>query len=138
MARLDGWEGRLNALIEDARKRPYVLGEHDCLRVACAAVQALTGADPWPEWAGRYSTKREALVVIARYAGGGLDDAVTKFLDQAPVAPRLARRGDLVLYVDAAGEAHLGVSVGSRAAVLGADGLAFVRLGECRQAWRIG
>lgn len=124
------------AVIEAARDAPYELGEHDCLRVACRAVEALTGEDLWPRFSG-YRTRREALVKIARVAPS-LGEAVTATLGLEPVAPRLARRGDIVLYRDV--EDHLGVCLGEHVAVLGPDGLAMVGLLDERllHCWRIG
>jgi hypothetical protein len=137
MERLDGWEGRLAAVLKGARTRPYVLGTHDCFRVACAAVQALTGVDHWPDWAGRYSTRREALRLIAAY-GGTFTGAYSRLFGSEPVAMSFAQRGDIAEYIDPTGEAHLGVMNGASVLVLGADGLFGVGLFDCRHAWRIG
>ena len=136
MTRTEGWEDRLLAVIEAARNKPYKLGEHDCLRVACQSVEALTGADLWPQFAG-YATRREALATILQY-GKTLPDAVTFVLGVDPVSVRLAQRGDVCHYVDA--EDHLGVCIGEYVAVLGPDGLALVPITSdaLRCAWRIG
>jgi hypothetical protein len=133
---MQGWESRLAALVESVRARPYALGEHDCFRFACGAVEAMTGEDRWPEFAGRYSTKREALVLLATY-GRTFEDAFTWFFRTQPVKPALARRGD-VLAFEEDGEKHLGVCLGARTAGLGEDGLLFVRTLACTCAWRIG
>lgn len=137
MTRLEGWEQRLLRVLEDARTRPYRLGEHDCFRVACAAVEALTGVDRWPEFAGRYRTRREALVLLARH-GRTFQEAGNWFFGSEAVDVRLARRGDIVCVRTPDGEHHLGVCEGERTAVLGEQGL--LRLptlaGVC--CWRIG
>lgn len=137
MARLEGWELRLAEVLEAARGQPYALGGHDCFRLACAVVHALTGVDRWPEWAGRYSTKRQALVLLARY-GGTFDGAGDKFFGVAGVEPARARRGDILKYVDPDGEAHLGVKNCSMVAVLGEKGLGYVPLEYCTRCWPIG
>lgn len=142
--RRDGWEARLADVIERARAKSYVLGEHDCFRVACAAVEALTGVDLWPQWAGRYRTRREAADLIARYAwkagaGRGADlftAAFSRLFGTEPVPVKLARRGDILEYVDR--EPHLAVCMGRAAAALGERGLRFVPVENCRHAWRIG
>jgi hypothetical protein len=136
-ARREGWETRLAEVIEWARSQRYVLGEHDCFRVACAAVEALTGEDRWTQWRGRYSTKREALALLARY-GASFDDAFDWVFGSDRVDARMARRGDIVSFATTDGEKHLGVCVGAEAAVLGAEGLIFVPLSACRCCWRIG
>lgn len=138
MARTQGWESRLMAVVEAARVEPYVLGVHDCFRFACRAVEALTGADLWSEWAGRYRTRRQALRRIHEYAGAGFTEAGSKLFGGSPVPCAQARRGDVLEYRDDRGEQHLGVCVGADVAVLAEQGLAFVRLSRCRHAWRVG
>jgi hypothetical protein len=135
--RIDGWELRLVQVIEGARGRAYVLGEHDCFRLACSVVEALTGVDHWADWGGRYSTKREALVLLADY-GGTFTDAFSRLFGVEPSPIAMAHRGDIAEYQDATGEKHLGVVIGAEVAVLGETGLLFVRRSACRHAWRIG
>lgn len=138
LVRRDGWESRLAAVFAGARGRPYVLGEWDCLRLALAAVEALTGTDLWPRFVG-YRTRREALLVIARIAPS-LGEAVTATFGVSPAPTLSAWRGDLVLYRDAAGEDHLGVVAGARVVLMLDTGTAQVPLLDpgviC--AWRIG
>lgn len=133
--RLDGWESRLSLLIEEARHRPYALGEHDCFRLACRAVEALTGVDRWPEFAG-YTTKREALALLARH-GSSFEGAFDKLAGER-VEARLARRGDLVCVQSEDGEKHLGVVTGQDAAFLAPEGIRWVSVAACRCAWRVG
>lgn len=135
--RLPGWEDRLFATITAARAKPYKLGEHDCFRLACATVEALTGVNPWEPWAGAYASKREALRRIAEFAGD-FTAAASKFFGSAPERMELARRGDICEYVDDAGEQHLGIVIGVMVALLGPEGLEFVQLDLCRHCWRIG
>ena len=137
LRRLEGWESRLAAVLEAARARPYQLGEHDCFRLACASIEALTGVDAWPQFRGRYSSRREALVLIAQY-GSSFTAAFSKFFGAAPVPMARSRRGDVAEYRDAEGEAHLGVVAGARVAGLGERGLKFLARSSCLHAWRIG
>lgn len=138
LIRTPGWESRLADELEAARHRPYVLGESDCLVLACAAVKALTGIDFWPHFAG-YRTKRQALVTIARIAPT-LGEAVSATLGVSPTPTFGARRGDLVLYRDAVGEDHLGVVTGPAAMLTLATGLASAPLDDAGLlcAWRVG
>jgi hypothetical protein len=136
MRRLDGWESRLAAAVEAARSRPYSLGEHDCVRFACSAVEALTGADRWPE-VPPYRTREEAMAVLARY-GRTFEDAFSAFFGCAQVRPALARRGDVLSLMTEDGEKHLGVCLGARTACLEERGLRFIRTLDCTGAWRIG
>ena len=138
MARRHDWPERLTAVIEAARGKPYVLGENDCLRLACAAVEALTSEDFWPRFAG-YKTHRQALVTIARIAPS-LAEAVTATLGVSPAPTFSAWRGDLLLFRDDRGEDHLGVALGRSVVVMAAEGTLLMGLDHpgllC--SWRIG
>jgi cell wall-associated NlpC family hydrolase len=120
MARRPDWPERLAAAVDAARGKPYVLGENDCLRLACAAVQALTDDDYWPRFAG-YKTKRQALARIARVAPS-LGEAVTSTLGVSPSPTASAWRGDIVLFRDERGEDHLGVCLGRQVVLMAAEG----------------
>jgi len=133
--RLEGWETRLALVVEEARHAPYALGTHDCFRLACRAVEALTGVDRWPEFAG-YTTKREALALLARH-GSSFEDAFDHLAGER-IEARLARRGDLVCVQTDDGEKHLGVVTGREAAFLAPQGLIWVPLAACRCGWRVG
>lgn len=139
--RLEGWERRYQAVLDAARDTPYELGVHDCFRVACAVVEALTGVDRWPQWAGRYATKREALELLARH-GGSFEAAFDWFFGVDHEPPRFARRGDIVALAEpdsfSRSEKHLGVCTGADAAFTLERGLAFVPVKACICCWRIG
>jgi hypothetical protein len=137
LERLPGWEDRLFAAIEAARGRPYKLGEHDCFRLACATVEALTGVNPWEPWAGSYASKREALRRIAEFAGD-FTSAASKFFGCRPERMEFARRGDICEFVDVDGEQHLGVMLGLYVALLGPQGLHFAPRESCKHFWKIG
>lgn len=136
--RREGWERRLNAVLDAARARPYVLGISDCLRVACEVVDALTGTDFWPHFSG-YRSKRGALLTIARVAPS-LGEAVTATLGVPPARVFAAWRGDLVLFRDDQGEDHLGVSIGPQVALTAPEGWLLIPLSHpgllC--SWRVG
>lgn len=134
--RLEGWEQRLAAVIEDARHRPYVLGEHDCFRLACRVIEALTGVDRWPAFAG-YKTKREALVKLAHY-GSSFEAAGDWFFGVERMSPKLAQRGDIVALQSDDGDKHLGVALDHRAAFMATGGLFYVPVTTALCAWRVG
>ena len=158
MTRKEGWELRLADSIEAARAKPYVLGEHDCLRVALGAVEAITGVEMWSRFAGKYSSRREALRLFldrsrwSEFYGGEIpkekeceaqgatltifETVFSILFGTLPIDARLARKGDVVKYVDR--EEHLGVCVGAQVAVLKDDGLSFVPRSKCSLCWRIG
>lgn len=122
-------------VIAEAECKPYKLGEHDCLRLACRVVEARSGVDYWPRFAG-YKTKRQSLAVIARIAPT-LREAITSTLGTPELPPVFAQRGDLVIYRD--DEEHIGVCVGENVVVLGADGLVRVPITSpmLKAAWRV-
>jgi hypothetical protein len=138
LKRRDDWPQRLAAVVAGAQARPYVLGEWDCWRFACACIEAMTDTDFWPRFSG-YKTKRQALVTIARIAPT-LGEALTITLGVEPQDTRMAHRGDLALYLDATGMEHIGVCLGARVAVLGAGGLQQVPVTDAGllAAWRVG
>jgi cell wall-associated NlpC family hydrolase len=136
--RLDGWESRLMAVVAAAQGQPYVLGQNDCLRLACASVEALTGIDHWPRFVG-YKTKRQARVTIAKIAHS-LGEAVTATLGVSPKSTLCARRGDIVLFRDEQGEDHLGVCIGREVTLTAPDGVVTVGIDDPRLicSWRVG
>ncbi len=138
LTRRTDWPERLTAVMEAARRQPYVLGTHDCLRLACAAVEAQTGVDFWPRFAG-YTTKRQALVTIARIAPS-LGEAVTVTLEVMPSPALSAWRGDIMLFRDDLGEDHLGVCMGRKVIVTAPDGTLSMDLDHpgVLMSWRIG
>ena len=136
--RLPGWEDRLVAVISAARDEPYCLGKHDCFRLACSTVQALTGQDLWTPWAGSYSSKRAALRLIAEFHAEGFTAAASKFFCSEPEPMPMGRRGDICEYVDGEGEQHLGVVLGVFVALMNPAGLDYLPRELAAHCWRIG
>lgn len=138
MVRLEGWEDRLDAAIEEARRRPFEWGVHDCALFAAGIVEALTGFDCCAEWRGGYAGEAEAAQVVR--ASGGLSAMVTAVLGQ-PILIAFAQRGDVVMIEvgpSAEWEGALGVCVGDKAAVATASGLRFAPRAMWLHAWRVG
>lgn len=147
--RTEGWETRLAAALERFHARPYRLGENDCFRLACAVLEALTGQDRWPEFDGRYASRRAAISLIRTYAdaapegiAGSLespfDVAFSGFFGVGPCSAGYARRGDIVKVCDANGTAHLGVCLGAQIAVYREQGVAREPRESAVCCWRIG
>lgn len=134
--RCEGWESRLYEILEDARSEPYELGRHDCFRMVCRVVEALTGADRWPQFEGKYATRSQALRLIARY-GRGFEAAGDAFFGAPHVPASYAQRGDIVAIRDETGEKHLGVCLGLHSAVLGAEGIRLVPTLTSLCAWKL-
>jgi hypothetical protein len=94
MTRLDGWPERLSAVIEDARRTPFVWGETDCCQFVGRCVAAMTGTNPAAAWRGRARTARGASRIIRRL--GGMRAAWRAVLGPETPLP-LAGRGDVVI-----------------------------------------
>lgn len=124
--RREDWHIQLFNVVEAAQDQPYQLGTHDCLKFSCACIEAMTGRDYWPQFAGLYGDKREALKLISQY-GRSFQDAVSGVLGQEPQPRLMSQRGDLVMYRDDGGD-HLGICCGATVALLADDGLHHVPL----------
>lgn len=135
--RAEGWESRLAQLLEDAADKPYELGVHDCVKLACDWVASATGRpNRWPEIDG-YRTTDEAVALI-RAHGRTFEEAFDWLFGVTHQPARLARRGDIVaIQPDPKGMKHLGICVGTRVALLAADGLTYWPLAKCLCHWRI-
>lgn len=129
MTRLEDWPLRLNAVIEAAAGRPFSWGEHDCCLFAADCVKAITGTDPMADVRGTYATEEEAGQLLAEAPLRARLSAL--FGGAVPIT--LARRGDLLLFKDA-----LGVCLGERGAFVGPEGVSFVPVSCCLDAWRVG
>jgi hypothetical protein len=140
LERIEGWERRLDEVVEGARNLTYQVGQHDCFRFACRAVEALTLVDLYRQWAG-YKTKTEVLRLVAAN-GGDFTSAISNSVFGCRPSPvRTARRGDILEYtvkMQRGSDQHLAVCVGAYAAGLGKDGLMFLPLLDCEHVWRIG
>jgi len=130
-ARLPDWERRLNAFL--AQPFAFEWGVMDCALFACAAVEALTGEHPYPEFLGVYSDRIGAAKALRELGKGTLEATFSQKFDAVP--PGFARRGDIVMATGGA----MGVCVGAAAVFLAEEG-GLIRLPRATftHAWRIG
>ncbi len=137
--RIEGWEEKLFNLIDEARTKPYVIGEHDCALFAIDVQLAITGEDFGTKVRGKYKTEKGSLRLMARLGRADprllLRGATTAMTGQNPTLAAKSKRGDPVLWVDGENVEHLGICVGSEVALLTKDGLIFVPLSECTCGW---
>lgn len=136
LPRLPGWERRVDAVLEAARHRPYVLGAHDCFRVACRVIEAVVGLDCWPQFEG-YTTRRQALARLAQ-VGRSFEAAGDVFFGAPAIDVRLARRADICCVQTLDGEKHLGVCLGAQVALCAPQGWIVAQTLACLCAWRVG
>lgn len=91
--RIEGWEQRLEAWVEQHRTASFVWGQTDCAMFASGAVRAITGQDPFSEYRGLYDSEEGAELLLDE--AGGFEALCTAVLgDPRPIGH--ARRGDLV------------------------------------------
>lgn len=97
--RLDGWEGRLLDVIRYHGDRPFEWGGRkggsDCFMMSMDVAQALTGADPYADERGRYTTRIGALRRFTARGFTWLAEAYGAVFEEIPRAH--ARRGDIGL-----------------------------------------
>lgn len=139
LKRIDGWRARLDRALDEARRKPFAWGSHDCgPEFAGRCIEAITGADIAAPWRGRYTTREGALRVIHEDGFADLADLVSSLLPEHEHVSR-ARVGDLAgVPVDSPFVVALGVVGGARVFVLRPEGLGTVSLLQCSRAWRVG
>lgn len=130
-ARLPDWERRLSDFL--AQPFAFEWGTMDCALFACAAVEALTGTHPYPEFPGTYSDRIGAARALRKLGKGTLEATFGQKFEEVP--PAFARRGDVVM----AEMGAMGVCVGAAAMFLAEEG-GLIRLPRATftHAWRIG
>ena len=133
--RIEGWETRLNDVIEAALYRPFRWGENDCCLFAAECVKAVTGADVGSPYRGLYDSAHGAACLLDEL--GGLEGVVSVcFAGFSEIPPAMAQRGDLVLTLNA-GREVLGVVTAVQIAVPGESGLVFLPVSTASKAWRV-
>lgn len=136
VTRREDWPERLLAFLEARRATPFAWGTNDCALFGADAALAMTDHDFAAPFRGRYTTARGALRELRRNGVENLAGYLTQVLGE-PIAPTLARRGDVVMFEAVEGLA-LAVVAGSQAAAAGPGGLTWIPLACWQQAWRVG
>ncbi|NHK29198.1 hypothetical protein FF098_014855 [Parvularcula flava] len=134
--RLVGWEERLAAVIDGARRKDFVWSAHDCCTFPADCVAALTGTDPMADIRGTYETARQALELINQE--GGIADMVSARMPWAhQVSSLKAHRGDIVHLEQQGLDARLAVVYGTGCIAPEPHGLAFLPLPKGAVAWHV-
>lgn len=100
-ARLPDWEERLGLFIAENRDRAFAWGAFDCILMACAAVEAMTGVDPAAEYRGRYDDAKGAALALRELGKGTLVKTIDAVFPARPLGK--AQRGDIVMFRGSAG-----------------------------------
>lgn len=137
MKRREDWPVRLEEAISAARGMEFKTGAHDCALFVADCVLAMTDHDFAAPFRGVYGDPEGAVRALA--ANGAEDiEAYLEGLLGLPVAPKAARRGDVVSFGTPEGVA-IGVidNTGLRFAAAGTRGLVFLPLRTARRSWRV-
>jgi len=136
MDRLPDWETRLSALLAGAKTRAHAYGEWDCMMLAAAVVEAVTGEDHGSAHLGKYDSAASAGRYLKKLGFGSAGEMKRSILPDRAVAK--ARRGDLV----ESDAGAIGVCIGDRAAFAGEEegreGLVTLPRKRWARAWSVG
>lgn len=118
--------------MEKARACDFAWGSNDCVTFSSGWVGLMTGTNPAERFAGKYDTERGAFEIMIRHGVKSMEGAGW-FLFGTPKEPiAFVDRGDIVFARGA-----LGICLGSTAAFLMADGLAFLKREEFEKFWEV-
>lgn len=136
LTRREDWAERLLAFVRSRERVPFAWGSNDCALHTADAVLAMTDHDFAEPFRGRYYSAFGAAKALLSNGARDLATYVSQVLGE-PVAPTLARRGDVMLFAAEEGSA-LGVVVADQASSAGPDGITWVPRSCWTQAWRVG
>lgn len=92
--RRDDWRRRLASYLVETRAAQFRLGQHDCFLFALGALDAMTGSEHLPVFAGRYDTVLEGTrIIVSEYSCASYRQLFRQLL---PATDR-PRPGDLAL-----------------------------------------
>ncbi|MDQ0558302.1 hypothetical protein QO004_000075 [Rhizobium mesoamericanum] len=92
MARVPGWEKRLNAVVAKHQALPSQYGVSDCYIIPDDAVEAVTGERMYPDALG-YRTDAGAAKKLRQHGFATVRDAFAAKYPEIP--PAIAQRGDI-------------------------------------------
>lgn len=95
MARVEGWERKLNAVIRKHRDLPAEYGVSDCFLICADAVEAITGTDPFPHCRTAYKTIARGIAVLRREGFADMEAAWASKFEKIGVLE--AQRGDIAI-----------------------------------------
>lgn len=130
-----GPQASLNQYLRDVADKPFRLGRHDCLTFTNEAWRRMYGHGWADDWEGRYLRARVTGDLRAEYGHETLEAAVSARLRPCVGIPP---RGALVTGVAAGGwltGKAFGISVGSNAAFLSANGVVYLPISDIETAW---
>lgn len=136
--RYEDWEVRLYERVQEWKDHEFQYGKTDCCAFAGSVIEALTGHNPWEDWAGSYSDAASASDALSQRGYKSLYAALVATLGKAlPVA--VARRGDVVYAShNTADFAQVGICLGRLSVSWGEEkGLIEVPTLNLKRAWHV-
>jgi len=88
-----GWEVRLDALINEYYFTPFVWGENDCFIFAHDILKAVSGVDVIAPYRGQYKDEESARALLEKHAGGKYEASFSGL--ERVENPAFAQRGDV-------------------------------------------
>jgi hypothetical protein len=134
MRRHNNWPTLLAAFIEERRHSPFAWGSNDCCLFAADWIRRACGVDFAEDLRGTYASALSAARVLRKNRGVIGLAAHRARLESKPLD--LVQRGDLVGFQVLGGIA-LGICLGHRGAVVGANGLEFPEMNRACAAWKV-
>jgi hypothetical protein len=141
LKRADDWPERLHEAIQAQRRLPFAWGSHDCALFVADCIWAMTGTDLAADYRGKYTDEAGAAATIKQVTGGSTveDVAIKAAKDHglAEISPKLAQRGDMLLFDLAGGPTLAIVNLdGVHALAVSPKGLTRLRTLDAKRAWR--
>lgn len=143
MKKLSDWVQRFETVVEKKKNLHFDWGTHNCVTFASDLFEATTGKKVQADIKlAPNSTERQAYVVLKKFAGGGIDNALEKTAKEfglEEIPPLMAQRGDLLI-VEFDGTrcaATVNLTGRSAIAVTPDKGLADIPMKFAVRAWRI-
>lgn len=138
MKRRGDWHSRLNAFIDEVKRKPFDWQTHNCgEHFAFGAVEAMTGEDIGATYRGRYQGAAGAVRVMKNDGFDDLGDLLASHLPEKHVSR--ARLGDLVAIPDDSPFGFtLGIVNGESVLVLGETSMGVVPITKATRAFAVG
>lgn len=129
--RQEGWESRLNMLIESVLSKRFKWGQHDCSLLSLDAIDAMCNTEIASEWRGKYNNREEAYELLDSFGGY---NAVYRSYGLEPIDANFAMRGDICQINT---EEAIGIVMGSSIVSTGAFGSVSLDRDSMLNAWRV-
>ena len=131
--RQEGWENKLEELVQTKRHQPFDWGTNNCVGFVAEAQIAMTGETDFPEALTDIGSKYNAYRLIRKRVKN-ITDGANKYFQSIPIT--MAQRGDIVEIETCEGPA-VGICLGSNAVFIGKDGLEYFPMTSLIRAWRM-